>query len=191
MEKKPILIVLEGQDQIGKDTLLDVLKNDDKFIIYETPTYEEQGVDKKDKEAYKKFLMSFIRKQLDDIYSLIRIDKEKIVVISRLWISDNVFSDLYNREHVVEKYFLREVMTNFDVYNYCMLWNSYGDYCSRMSKISYDIEFCEDEFNLIKNKFEEYSDKDIIIYIKDKDSVDDVVSQFKKYMKYVQYGNED
>lgn len=189
MEKKPILIVLEGQDQIGKDTLLDMLKDDDKFIIYETPTYEEQGVDKKDKEAYKRFLMSFIRKQLDDIYSLIRNDKEKIVVISRLWISDNVFSDLYNREHVVEKYFLREVMTNFDVHNYCMLWDGYEDYCSRMDKINHDIEFTKDEFNLIKNKFEEYLDT--IFYIKDKDSVDDVVSQFKKFIKYVRNGKED
>lgn len=156
MENKIKMIVLEGHDMTGKDTLLNMLKSNERFIVFQGPTYEEQGVDKKDKEAYKQFLMRWIRHSLDEIYTLVRDNKDKIVVLSRLWLSDNVFSDLYNRDHVVEKYFLNEIKTNFDVYNFVILWKDYQEYVDRMIIIHQPIEFDEYEFNKITNKFNEY-----------------------------------
>lgn len=190
MDNKIKLIVLEGHDRTGKDTLLNDLKNDNRFIVYKQPETEDQPVDYKNPEEFKKFMIKWIRKVLDDLYSITRSNKDKIVVMSRLWITDNVFADIYNRGHVVEKYFLNEIKTNFNVHNFCMLWKDYQKYVDRMNFIRQPIEFNEKEFDKITERFQYYltgtylnDESDYIYYILNDTTKEDIYNKFINYIE--------
>lgn len=179
MSNKIRLIVLEGHDRTGKDTLMNMLDFND-FLIYKQPETEAQDTDYKNPEKFEKFMVKWIRKVLDDLYTMSKLNgTDRPIVMSRLWLTDNVFADIYGRNHVVEKYFLREIEANFDVTNYIMLWRNYEEYETRIKMIGGTIDFTPQEFDDIVSNFNQYkTSKDYVRLIDAIDSKEDIYDDF-------------
>ena len=110
---KPYLIVIEGQDRTGKDTLINNLVEKYGFYCYKQQEHEKTGVDYRNKEQYEKWVYNHIDKIYNDLLEISKTNK--IILLSRLWISDNVYSDLFGRNHIVEKYF-KYIINNGRIY---------------------------------------------------------------------------
>ncbi len=184
MENKIKLIVLEGHDRTGKDTLLDMLDFND-FLVYKQKSSEEEGVDYKNPKVYEEWMKKNIRKVLNDLYVMNELNgTDRPIVMTRLLLTDNVFADLYNREHIVEKWFKEEIDNNFDCINYIMLWRNYDEYKFRMRKIGKTIDFNKEEFEEITKKFVTYKDKsDLICEIDDDNTKDEIYWNFYNKFK--------
>lgn len=179
MSSKIRLIVLEGHDRCGKDSLMDMLDFND-FLIYKQPETEAQDTDYKNPEKFEKFMIKWIRKVLDDLYTMSKLNgTDRPIVMSRLWLTDNVFADLYNRNHVVEKFFIREIEANFDVTNYIMLWRNYEEYVDRMKAIGCTIDFTQQEFEDIVSNFNQYKkSSDYVRLVDNTDTREDIYDDF-------------
>lgn len=179
MEKKIKLICIEGHDRTGKETLMNMLDFND-FLIYKQKSSEEEGVDYKDPEKYEEFVRNHVRKVLDDLYTMSKLNgTDRPIVLTRLWLSDNVFADLFGRNHVVEKYFLREIEANFDVTNYIMLWRNYEEYETRVKMINDTLDFTQKEFDDIVSNFNQYKKStDYIRLIDATDTPEDIYDDF-------------
>lgn len=177
---KPTLIVLEGQDQTGKDTLLDMIcDNNPNLYWYKQKTHEETGTDYRKKNDYEAWLKDYIGEQLDE---LIEIGQEhSIILMTRLLISDNVYSDLFGRSHIVETYYKDKIYNNFNVLTSCLLWDTYDDYIKRISQYTNDVEYKKDEFEKTKNLYQKYVGPNDIIYIKDDTTRQQVIDKFKNW----------
>ena len=129
------LIVLEGCDRTGKGTLLENLKNRfDDFLVYNPVSAEKEKVDYKNPKKFEEWIRNTIRKVLDDLYTMSKLNgTNRPIVMDRLLLTDNVFADLFDREHVVEKYFGREIEANFKLTNYIMLWRNPEEYKDRVN----------------------------------------------------------
>jgi len=177
---------MDGHDRSGKDTIMDSLSFDD-YLVYKQPETEDQDVDYKDPEKFKNFMVKYIRKVLDDLYTMSKMNgTDRPIVISRLLLCDNVFSDIYGREHVVEKYFGKEIETNFNVINYIMLFRDYEEYVKRVEMIGSTIDFTEKEFDDIVSNYNHYkSDKDIVKLIDATDSKEKEYADFVNAFEYL------
>lgn len=164
MSKK--LIIIEGFDRCGKDTLMSDLSNfNNDFYIYDN---DLTGLPKYDKEQGKflDWLNAFIDKQINDLNELFK--TYDTIVMCRLLISDEVYSTLFNREHTTIKYM--DKLQNVEIINYCLLFNNYDEYCKRLEKINDEnIQYSYDEFNKINqlyvDKLKEFNYKYYINYI--------------------------
>lgn len=179
MSNKIRLIVLEGHDRTGKDSLMNMLDFND-FLIYKQPETEAQDTDYKNPEKFEKFMIKWIRKVLDDLYTISKLNgTDRPIVMSRLWLTDNVFADLYGRNHVVEKFFMREIEANFDVTNYIMLWRNYEEYVDRMKAIGGTVDFTQQEFDDIVSNFNQYKkSSDYIRLVDNTDTREDIYDDF-------------
>lgn len=173
------IIVMEGHDRTGKDTLMDMLDFND-FLVYKQPETEAQDTDYKNPEKFEAFMVTWIRKVLDDLYTMSKLNgTDRPIVMSRLWLTDNVFADLYNRNHVVEKYFMREIEANFDVVNYIMLWRNYEEYKSRVKMINGSLDFTPQELDDITSNFNQYKKSaDYVRLIDATDTKEDIYDDF-------------
>jgi len=161
---KPKLIIFEGHDQTGKDTLINYIKNiHPEFYLYKQKTSEEQGVDYRDKVKYEEWLYKYIKSQIEELKDISK--NNSTIIMTRLLLSDNVFSDCFGRNHIVEKNFKDDLYSFFDVKNITILWSDYSEYLKRVKASNGYIQYEEDEFNKIKSLYEKYSSKDEIIYI--------------------------
>ena len=161
---KPRLIIFEGHDQTGKDTLINYIKNiHTDFYLYKQKTSEEQGVDYRDKIKYEEWLYRYIDSQIKELKELSK--NNSTIIMTRLLLSDNVFSDCFGRHHIVEKNFKDELYSFFDVKNITILWKNYSEYLKRVKATNGYIQYDENEFNKIKSLYEKYSSNDEIIYI--------------------------
>lgn len=164
---KPRLIVLEGFDRTGKDTLISMINTDNnfngKFICYQQPSVEEEQVDYTNPEEFKKFMLKHTRWLIDNLYEVAIQNPTKTIIVSRMWLTDNVFSDVFNREHVFEKYFKDELLKKFDVQNYIILFKDYNEYVSRCKLIGEQPDFNENQFNKICSLFKEYADQNSLL----------------------------
>lgn len=149
MSDKINLIVIEGHDRTGKGELMRSLKNDDRFIIYEQPETEDQDTDYKDPSKFEPFMVKWIRKVLNDLYTIHRSNPDKIIVMTRLIYTDNVFSQIYHRKPIVKNYYEREIETNFNIYTIFMFWIDYQEYLNRMKRINGKVQFTKDELDEI------------------------------------------
>lgn len=183
MDKKIKMIVFEGFDRTGKDTLMNMIEVDDKlnnrFVCYHQPPIENEHVDYKNPEVFKEFMLKHTRKLLDDLYDLSKFNEGKTLVVSRMWMTDDVFSDLYHREHVFRKYFLKELQTNFDVSNYILLFENYDEYTKRCNIINEEPTFTKEEFNIIVDKFTKYGNSGYPTILKAKDTKEELLEDFK------------
>lgn len=179
MSNKIRLIVLEGHDRTGKDSLMNMLDFND-FLIYKQPETEAQDTDYKNPEKFEKFMIKWIRKVLDDLYTMSKLNgTDRPIVMSRLWLTDNVFADLYGRNHVVEKFFMREIEANFDVTNYIMLWRNYEEYVDRMKAIGGTVDFTQQEFDDIVSNFNQYKkSSDYVRLVDNTDTREDIYDDF-------------
>lgn len=185
-EKKIKMIVLEGFDRTGKDTLMNMIDVNEtlnkKFVCYHQLPVESEHVDYKNPEEFKKFMLSHTRELLDNLYSLSKRSEGKTIVVSRMWMTDDVFSDMYHREHVFRKYFLKELQTNFDVDNYILLFENFDEYKSRCNIIGEDNDFTKDDFDKIYDLFMAYEDTashNVVNIIKSNTSKEELLEDFK------------
>lgn len=181
------LICLEGHDRTGKGTLLKNLKNQvSDFLVYNPVSVEEERVDYKDPKQFEEWIRKVIRKVLDDLYTIYKLNGvSKPIVMDRLLLTDNVFSDIFGRKHIVEKYFSKEIETNFNLTNYIMLWRNPKEYISRVKLLGENQDFTEKEIDDLANLFNHYKDKEDIVKLIDnddtpKDIFNDFYSTFKE-----------
>lgn len=159
--KLPGLVVIEGQDRTGKDTLMwDILHNHpEDVIIYRQETCEEANIDYRDKEAFTIYLLKAFEKTYQDIKKLHEENPTKTIVTSRLWVSDTVYSKMFHRVPVVESIYkdkFIELFGKHNIYIYTMVWSSWVSFNKRMDDIgdskSID-EYSYDEFLKVKEHF--------------------------------------
>lgn len=178
-QSKIRIIALDGHDRSGKDEIMNKLDFND-FLVYKQPETEAQDTDYKNPEKFKQFMLKYIRKVLDDLYTMSTLNgTDRPIVMSRLLLCDNVFSDIYNREHVVEKYFGNEINTNFNITNYIMLFKDYEEYKKRIEIINGTLDFNKDELDNITKLYYHYkNDNDIVKLISASDSKEKEYNDF-------------
>lgn len=173
------LIVIEGNDRCGKDTILDSLKFKD-FLVYRPISAEKEHIDYKNPEVFENWLRKNIRKVLDDLYTMSKLNgTDRPIVLTRLILTDNVFADLFGRNHILEKYFSKEIESNFNVTNYIMLWRNYDEYINRLEMIKENPDFTKDELDKTRELFLKYKKSgDIVKLIDSNDTKEDVLDDF-------------
>ena len=180
MEKIRI-IVLEGCDRTGKGTLLENLKNRfDDFLVYNPVSAEKERVDYKDPQKFEEWIRKTIRKVRDDLYTMSKLNgTDRPIVMDRLLLTDNVFADLFDRNHVVERYFGREIEANFNLTNYIMLWRNPEEYKDRVNLLGENQDFTEKEIDDIVSLFNHYKKSDDIVKLIDNtDTPEDILDDF-------------
>lgn len=173
------LIVIEGHDRCGKDTILDSLDFKE-FLVYRPLSADKEHVDYKNPEVFEKWLREHIRKVLDDLYTMSKMNStDRPIVLTRLVLTDNVFADLFNRNHVLEKYFNKEIESNFNVTNYIMLWRNYDEYLKRLEMIEEKPDFTKEDLDKTRELFFKYKNSgDIIKFVDATDTKEDVLDDF-------------
>ena len=158
MQKK--LIVIEGFDRAGKDTLMNDLKDiksslSENVYLYfndlpeDMPSYSKQPVE------YLVWLDSFIDKQVKELNELFT--KYDIVIMVRFYVTDFVYSYMFNRPGTVSRY-LSKLDENVEISNYCLLFENYQEYISRLKMLEGDEfipQYNENDFNKINEKYVE------------------------------------
>ena len=145
------LIVIEGFDRSGKDTLMyDLIKEDlpNTFIYLN----DLEGLPKYDKEQddFLVWLNKFIDTQIKTINKLF--DRYDTVIMTRFFISDEVYSNLFNREHTVIKY-LDNLRKDIYIVNFCILFKDYNEYLNRITNIKETIQYSKEDFNKINELY--------------------------------------
>lgn len=177
---KTTLIILEGQDRTGKDTVLNFMKDKWFAYAYKQPTSEEIGIPYKDnKETYQKWLLSYIGNQIEELKELS--EKYSVIAMTRLLTSDNVFSEMFGRDNIVEKTYKEEIYKNFDVIEVCLLWESYEAYLKRLIKIREPVQYLEKDFLRIKTLFLKHSPEGTpIILVNNETKTEDLYNYIKE-----------
>lgn len=174
---KPYLIVIEGQDRTGKDTLINNLVEKYGFYCYKQQEHEKTGVDYRNKEQYEKWVYNHINKIYNDLLEISKTNK--IILLSRLWISDNVYSDLFGRNHIVEKYFKDKFKDKFNIKTFILLWEDFDNYTTRLQNINENIEYEVDEFNHTIELYKKYgTEQDKFLIIENTTSKNNILNNF-------------
>lgn len=173
------VICLEGHDRTGKGTLLKNLNSID-FLVYNPISGENERPDYKDPKKFEEWIRKTIRKVLDDLYTIAEFNgTDKLIMMDRLLLTDNVFADIFGRKHIVEKYFAKEIETNFDLTNYIMLWRNPKEYIKRVKLLGENQDFTEKEIDDIASLFNHYKKKDDIVRLIDNDDTpEDIFNDF-------------
>jgi thymidylate kinase len=172
------LIVIEGQDRAGKDTLLHDLENIGLPIfspdISHLPNYHNP-------EEWRAALKLFLEKQANDMIAL----NVKDLYIARFQLSEYVYADLFNRSNLFEDCINDIIKNHFIIKNVIILWDTYQDYLNRLKMINDDyIEYNEEDFNKIKNLYLKHKKpNDVVIYVKANTSRAELMSQFLNEIK--------
>ena len=176
------LIVIEGFDRCGKDTLMNDLYN---LSLPNTYIYFNnlEGLPKynKEQENFLVWLNRFVNTQINTINELF--NKYDTVIMTRLIVSDEVYSTLFNREHTTIKY-LKNLREDIELFNYCLLFESYNEYLKRLQILNdLTIQYNENDFNKINNLYkdiiEKLNYKSNINYVKAIDKQQDILNNFK------------
>ena len=134
------LIVIEGYDRSGKDTLMQDLE-DIKVLLPNTYIYfnDLEGLPKYDKEQenFLDWLNRLISKQISELNKLF--EEYDNIIMTRLIVSDEVYSKLFNREHTTIKY-IDKLNSEVKIINYCLLFNSFKEYLNRLFIIDKNLE---------------------------------------------------
>lgn len=176
------LIVIEGFDRCGKDTLMNDLYN---LSLPNTYIYFNnlEGLPKynKEQENFLVWLNRFVNTQVNTINELF--NKYDTVIMTRLIVSDEVYSTLFNREHTTIKY-LKNLREDIELFNYCLLFKSYNEYLKRLQILNdLTIQYNENDFNKINNLYKDIIEKSNyksnINYVKAIDKPQDILNNFK------------
>ena len=176
------LIVIEGFDRCGKDTLMNDLYN---LSLPNTYIYFNnlEGLPKynKEQENFLVWLNRFVNTQVNTINELF--NKYDTVIMTRLIVSDEVYSTLFNREHTTIKY-LKNLREDIELFNYCLLFKSYNEYLKRLQILNdLTIQYNENDFNKINNLYKDIIEKSNyksnINYVKAIDKQQDILNNFK------------
>lgn len=151
LKQKNHLWVIEGFDRTGKDYLLEQLNNAAVSVPSEADyTVFIQNNDAppyRDTDSFLPWLKSLLNKQAD---MLINLDTN--VVMSRLFLSDGVYSELFGRPCVADSIFDR-IKEHYTVHQIVLLYNDYQTYLDRCNVLNCEVEYSEDEFYELDNLY--------------------------------------
>ena len=145
------LFIIEGFDRIGKSTTLKALsRRIPEAKIYIQGTDQDQPEEtmpnyREDVLGFSKWLDKYLRKQVDD---LLKIDKD--VIMARLFISDYVYSNIFERPEIAKQY-QKEIQEKFDIVHVVLIWNNYEEYTKRCRDCGSEIEYDREEFIKVQN----------------------------------------
>ena len=186
MNKK--LIVIEGFDRSGKDTLMQDLC---KMNLPNTYVYFNnlEGLPSYDKEQdnFLDWLNDFITNQIKTINKLF--DKYDTVIMTRFLMSDEVYSNLFNREHTCIKY-ISDLRKDIYIVNFCILFKDYDEYLDRINNIKEDIQYSKKDFDkickLYMNELEksEYHNIKVLCKIESKATKENILENFLSIYNY-------
>lgn len=181
MAKK--LIVIDGFDRTGKDTLLKFKSEhlkDKEYVYFNDLTGKPSY---KDKENYLVWLNNFLTKQRNDLVDL-SFNYDTVYMV-RLDLCDKVYSKLFNREYTAGKYF-GYVHKRYDVKNFVLLWKNYAEYMKRLERLGdKDIEYNLQNFEKIQKLYNDLSNKskDKMVYITADDKTEELYKELAKFAR--------
>lgn len=150
--RKRRLICIEGFDRVGKDTLLrragvDWCKD---VILYEQPQVEDTGFDYRDSESFSKYLKKHFSRVVSDLNDLL--SKPRCVMMTRFLVSDNTYSEIFGREHLLENTVNEAKLLDGDVElkTFLLLWKNYSEYLKRVKASGSEVEYTEEEFKRVQ-----------------------------------------
>lgn len=172
------LIVIEGFDRCGKDSLLEDLEKNNIFVFKN----DLEGLPKYDKEQddFLEWLDNYIKWQIKTLNNLFK--KHETIILTRFLVSDEVYSKLFNRKRTVVKY-LEKLNGNVLIYNYCLLFESYDEYLKRLEMIGEPVQYSEEDFNKINDLYKEQINMRVgkIKYVHATDTKEDIRKDFINY----------
>jgi len=148
------LFIIEGFDRIGKSTTLKALsRRIPQAQVYIQPTDNDKPEAdmpnyRDDVIGFTKWLDGYLKRQVDD---LMKYDSD--VIMARLFISDFVYSHLFDRPEVAKQYHER-IKEKFDIVHIMMFWTTYTDYVRRCKECKSDIEYDYEEFIRIEKLYD-------------------------------------
>lgn len=181
--KRSKLIVIEGQDRCGKNTLIDDICNKYDDICYYKRKMGDEKVDYSNNSC-ERYLFREYSSMLNEMIQLAK--KYDYIIVDRTLLSDCVFADKNGRKHMFESYFMQSFNYYFDIRIIVLLFNSYDEYLMRLEMINEDVEFSEQQFNDIHILFEKYANKynSNIIYIYANNTRDEILNDFLHIMNW-------
>ena len=161
MDLRKRLICIEGFDRAGKDTLLRRAGVDwcRKVILYEQPEVEAVGVDYRDSSEFSKYLKDHFAVVVQDLNDLL--SKPRCVMMTRFLVSDNTYSEMFGREHLLEQAVEEGDLLKPDVELkvFLLLWKNYDEYLKRVAASKSRIEYTEEEFMRVQSLMEQEAKK--------------------------------
>ena len=197
------LFIIEGFDRIGKSTTLKALARrvpqakvylqatDNDTPEKDMPNYRDDVI------GFTKWLDKYLQKQVDDL-----LEYDSDVIMARLFISDFVYSHLFDRPEIAKQYH-KKIQEKFDIVHIVMLWASYTDYESRCKCCGSEIEYDYEEFIKIErlyvrdafNEMVDLGDKVTYVDILNSDSQEEVAdkieSQIRRFTEPKHYNKRD
>lgn len=179
------LIVIEGFDRSGKDSLMKDLA--DSNLLPNTWVYfnDLEGLPKYDKEQenFLVWLNRLIQMQVNKLNELF--DSYDTIIMTRFIVSDEVYSTLFNREHTVIKY-IDQLRKDVQIINYCLLFSTWVDYLKRLEMLEVDeAQYDNKDFysinKLYKDLLSNYEESRIY-YVHYNTSRLDILIDFIKYV---------
>lgn len=154
------LHIIEGFDRIGKDTLLDYIDKETSKLYGDTLVYKQHNCppDYHNKDEFVKWLDIFIRNQVLQLCELAKSYDD--IYMARLLISDQVYSMLFHRDCIVEKYYNKILETFYKVDHTVLLFKDYDEYLKRLERINDDVvEYDKTDFDRINNFYCHFGEK--------------------------------
>ena len=154
--RKRRLICIEGFDRTGKDTLLrraciDWCRD---MILYEQPQVEDTGFDYRNSEEFSKYLKKHFEEVVSDLKDLL--SKPRSVMMTRFLVSDNSYSEMFGREHLLENEVREKKLleSGIELKTFLLLWKNYDEYLKRVKASNSRIEYTEEEFLKVQKLME-------------------------------------
>lgn len=177
------IYIFEGFERIGKDTLLD--EGFENVVPYKQHAADLNPPDYRDQKGYAHWLISYLKNQANELCNI-----ESDTMMTRLFMSDFVFCNLFGRERIAEK-IRSQIESHFEIVNIVLLWKDYDEYLKRLEMIGDDKpEYSKEEFLKIQDLYRkgkyELSRQNKYFYIENitnETSKKEIYDKVKKMMK--------
>lgn len=147
MNEKRNLIIIEGQDRVGKDHLFEKLNIPSVYKFKSTakdyPDY------RKEPKEFEQWVAGYLIGQTHTLRAL----PEKNIMMVRFLYSDFVYSKLFKRRSVAQDLY-ETLKREFNIYHIIMLFKNYTEYRERCEMLGEPIEYEVGEFYELIKMFE-------------------------------------
>ncbi len=137
------LVIIEGPDRIGKDSLLKMNENLN-LVSYIQNNHPPQY---RNKEEFRIWLEDFLYCQAND---LIKFNRN--ILMARLFTSDFVYSSLFNRSSIINLIY-NILSEHFDFEQIIITYKDFNQYVNRCKLASCELEYSKEEFDKLQNYY--------------------------------------
>lgn len=145
---KKNLLVIEGQDRVGKDYLFEKLNIPGVYKYKSTakdyPSYRE------DPDAFRRWVAGYLIQQQNELLASL----EKNIMMVRFLYSEFVYSKLFKRRSMVVNDIYKSISKEFNIYQIIMLFKNYTEYKDRCTMLGEPLEYGVEEFYEAIHQFE-------------------------------------